>query len=691
MKKNKSKVSKIQSIRFRLILSVLLPVCFIIILGVVSYKKASSGFVDNYKTSFEQSISTTGDYLSFILNTTEGDLNTFIADPDLTKYSSGVYDSSQDKKVQISRERIRAFENAIRLSDFISNIHMLADNDHSLSTSLSKITLPADANKELYTYMLTTKPGKMAEESKKNFICFGSIPELDNILHDDSSSYAFQVVRYFTQGNAFLVGDIDRDQIYNILHKLDMGENSLISLILEDGTEITINHDQEKVDTVQLASQQFFTDAVASGEELVQKTVEFEGEDYLFGLQKIGESNMRISSLVPMDNVMEQANQIRVFTVIIVLLASAIACLIGFKIANSMNRTIRQLLKQIQHVTEGDMTVKFTSKKKDEFGLLADQLNQMVEHTKSLIGKIKETASSLSSAAQDVTTASMEFVSSAESVKTATSEIEAGIVSQAEDSVKSTEQMDALSQKIQLVHNNAQIIHEIADKTQESVKKGNDNLKQIHKKTEITTESTEEFIRNVSVLEQKSKAIGSIVTVINEISEQTNLLSLNASIEVARAGEAGRGFGVVAQEIRKLAEQTMASAKKIDDIILDIVNETDRTATVAKQAEVYVKEQQEIVLQTEESFDVMNKQVDVLSEQLDGILKNLIDMEGMRTKTLDSISDISAISEETAASSSVLSDSASRQFDVVTNLTTMAGNLSNYAKELENCVEEFHI
>ncbi|MDD5937078.1 MAG: methyl-accepting chemotaxis protein, partial [Clostridiales bacterium] len=603
----------------------------------------------------------------------------------------GVYDSSQDKKVQISRERIRAFENAIRLSDFISNIHMLADNDHSLSTSLSKITLPADANKELYTYMLTTEPGKMAEASKKNFICFGSIPELDSILHDDSSSYAFQVVRYFTQGNAFLVADIDREQIYNILHKLDMGENSLISLILEDGTEITINHDQEKVDTVQLASQQFYTDAVASGEALVQKTVDFEGEDYLFGLQKIGESNIRISSLVPMDNVMEQANQIRVFTVIIVLLASAIACLIGFRIANSMGRTIRQLLKQIQHVTEGDMTVKFTSKKKDEFGLLADQLNQMVEHTKSLIGKIKETASSLSSAAQDVTTASMEFVSSAESVKTATSEIEAGIVSQAEDSVKSTEQMDALSQKIQLVHNNAQIIHEIADKTQESVKKGNDNLKQIHKKTEITTESTEEFIRNVSVLEQKSKAIGSIVTVINEISEQTNLLSLNASIEVARAGEAGRGFGVVAQEIRKLAEQTMASAKKIDDIILDIVNETDRTATVAKQAEVYVKEQQEIVLQTEESFDVMNKQVDVLSEQLDGILKNLIDMEGMRTKTLDSISDISAISEETAASSSVLSDSASRQFDVVTNLTTMAGNLSNYAKELENCVEEFHI
>ena len=354
-----------------------------------------------------------------------------------------------------------------------------------------------------------------------------------------------------------------------------------------------------------------------------------------------------------------------------------------------MGKTIREVVKQIQRATNGDMTVTFPMKRKDELGLLCTHLTQMIEHTKQLIEKIKETAGSLSQAAVGINEASITFVKSSEGIKTATSEIESGIIEQAQDSIKSTEQMDSLSQKIQYVHENAQNIHEIANKTKESVLNGNQSLEQIQETTKLTTNSTEEFLRKVQLLETKSKSIGSIVTVINEISEQTNLLSLNASIEVARAGEAGRGFGVVAQEIRKLAEQTMLSAKKIDDIILDIIKETESTAAVAKKAEVYVKEQQEIVHNTESTFQVMNQQVVILNDELNAILQNLLAMEEMRSTTLDSIRDISAISQQTAASSSVLSDTASKQFEVVTDLTSMAESLSNYASELENCVKEF--
>ncbi len=683
-KSNQIKVSKIHSIRSKLIISVLLPVCFIVVLGIVSYKKAANGFINNYEASFRQSIDMTGDYFTFILNTTKRDFNTTVSDPNMLYYVTGVYDGAETQKRTIKSEKLQEFKSTVRLSSFVGNIHMLADNGNSISTVGTK-------EGELYTKFSQTKQGDIASKIKGSYLWFGAMPEIDSMLGVDSSSYAIRMVRKFPSANAYICADLKKDTILDILYKLDMGENSLLTLVLEDGYELTLDHNQQIVDSFIFADKSFYQDALANEEEITIDTITYEGQSYLFGLVKIGDSNICLSSLVPMNNVMKQANDIRMLTVIIVIVASVIASLVGLWIANRMGRTIRNLLNQIQRVTEGDMTVSFSVNKKDELGLLSSQLNQMVEHMKNLIGKIKDTANSLSSAAEKVSEASATFVTSAESIKTATSEIESGIMAQAEDSIKSTEQMESLSQKIKLVHNNAEVIHEIADKTQDSVKAGNHNLRQIHDKTKATTQATEKFIRSIMNLETKSKSIGSIVTVINEISEQTNLLSLNASIEVARAGEAGRGFGVVAQEIRKLAEQTMVSAKKIDDIILDIVRETDTTATVAKQTEIYVKEQQEIVLQTEESFDVMNQQVDVLSEQLNAILANLVDMEEMRTTTLDSICDISSISQQTAASSGVLSESASQQFDVVTNLTSMAETLNSYAKELEICVEEFHI
>ena len=683
-KSNNIKVSKIHSIRFKLILSVLLPVCFIVVLGIVSYKKAANGFLNNYESSFRQSIDMTGDYFSFILNTTKRDFNSTVTDPNMISYIAGVYDGVQAQKDTVLDKKLQAFNTTLLLSSFVGNIHMLADNGNSITTVDAVET-------ELYTKFSQTEQGEMASQAK-GYFWVGTMPEVDSALGVDPSSYAIRMVRKFPTTNAYIVADLKRETILDILYKLDMGENSLLSLILEDGSELTLDHNQQVIDSFTFADKQFYQDALASEEEItINDEITYEGKSYLFGLVKIGDSNICLASLVPMNNVMEQANEIRILTVIVVIVASVIASLVGFWIANNMGKTIRQLLKQIQRVTEGDMTVTFSAKKKDELGLLSKQLNQMVEHMKSLIGKIKDTANSLSNAAAEVSNATAAFVESSESIKIATSEIESGIVAQAEDSIKSTEQMESLSQKIQYVHNNAEVIHDIAEKTQDSVKTGNNNLKQIHDKTKVATQATEKFIQSIMNLEKKSKSIGSIVTVINEISEQTNLLSLNASIEVARAGEAGRGFGVVAQEIRKLAEQTMASAKKIDDIILDIVRETDTTASVAKQTEIYVKEQQEIVLQTEESFDVMNQQVNALSEQLDAILENLLDMEKMRTTTLDSICDISSISQQTADSSGILSENASQQFDVVSNLTSMAETLNSYAKELEVCVEEFNI
>lgn len=683
VKTQDKKVSLLQTIRFKLILCVMLPVCFIVVLGIVSYQRAAMGFVDNYESSVSQSLQMTGDYLNFIFNTTKSDFNETVVNQDLISYVSGVFDTLNKQKDSISFTKKTEFNTTLLSAPFVGNISVLADSGNSITTLKIK-------EKEMYTLFTQTKLGMTAMENPSQYFWFGANPETDELLGTKPETYAIRMMRKFPRGNAYLVVDLKRDAVLDILHNLSMGENSRLALILQDGSELSLNDKGELVTDFSFTNQQFYMDAVEQGGYVVED-VTYQGEEYLFVLEQVGEVPVYLTSMIPMKNVMSQANEIRVLTVIIVVVASVIATLFGLRIASGMGNGIKRLLVNIQRASKGDMTVTFTTKRKDELGHLSYELNQMIKHTKSLIIKISDTANQLTGVADTVSKASTTFIDSAQSIKTATAEIETGIVAQAEDSVKSTEQMETLSSKIQYVQNDATIIRDIASKTNDTVSLGNSHLLSIHEKTKATTQTTEEFMQKVVALEEKTRLIGGIVNVINEISEQTNLLSLNASIEVARAGEAGRGFGVVAQEIRKLAEQTMLSAKKIDAIILDIVEETKQTTQVAKRAETIVLEQQSIVTATEETFEIMNEQMQHLNKQLGSIISSLLAMEETRSVTLDSIRDISAISEQTAAASSILSENASQQFLEVSNLNDMANQLISSAKELKNSVDSFII
>ena len=137
---------------------------------------------------------------------------------------------------------------------------------------------------------------------------------------------------------------------------------------------------------------------------------------------------------------------------------------------------------------------------------------------------------------------------------------------------------------------------------------GVDSVSELTGTAQSTTEITTHVVEAIGLLETKTRSIGQIIGVINGIAEQTNLLSLNASIEAARAGEAGRGFSVVAEEIRKLADQSLGSAKQISKIVDEIVANMGEVVNVAKKAEDVVKQQEESVSNTTNSFNEMDSQ-----------------------------------------------------------------------------------
>jgi methyl-accepting chemotaxis protein len=216
-------------------------------------------------------------------------------------------------------------------------------------------------------------------------------------------------------------------------------------------------------------------------------------------------------------------------------------------------------------------------------------------------------------------------------------------------------------------------------------------IDELNNKSKDTTNVTQLVIKDIEELEKQSQNIGNFVGIINEIASQTNLLSLNASIEAARAGEAGRGFAVVADEIRKLADQSIEAANQIQSIVTEIQNKTQGTVQSAKQAESIVESQMESLNKTIKVFEEINNHVGNLVNNLDIISVGIKGIESAKNVSMDAISNISAVAQETAAASEEVSATATSQISSVENLSQSAMELADNAKKLEQAIKLFKI
>lgn len=202
---------------------------------------------------------------------------------------------------------------------------------------------------------------------------------------------------------------------------------------------------------------------------------------------------------------------------------------------------------------------------------------------------------------------------------------------------------------------------------------------------------THTIVDDIVELKQQSASIYNIIDVINEISEQTNLLSLNASIEAARAGKEGRGFMVVAGEIGKLADQSIHAASNIRDIIKKIEEQTNNTVKSAQKTEKMVESQKLALEETVHVFHSINQKVIKLTDQIDLIAIGVDNMAGSKNDTLSAIGSIAAISEETAATTEQISETGLVQINFAHELTDITQKLNETVIVLKANLDSFSI
>ena len=282
-----------------------------------------------------------------------------------------------------------------------------------------------------------------------------------------------------------------------------------------------------------------------------------------------------------------------------------------------------------------------------------------------------------------------DMVESMSNINTAVEEVGHGVVEQASDTEHVLKMVSEFSKIMNEVNVNTIEMQKSAQTAIETSNKGQTLVAELNEKSSQTVHITNVLTENINDVQIRSKDIGSIVDTINAIAQQTNLLSLNASIEAARAGEHGRGFSVVAEEIRKLADQSMEAGNEIKHIVENIQKTTAVTTESAKEAEEIMRLQVENIEDTVAVFGEIKNAVDALVSGLSNVAKQMEYMIEDKDKILSSVQSISAVSEEAAASTEEVSATVTNQLEEVRKLAEEVEKLSIQAGELENSMQKF--
>ncbi|MCX7921342.1 MAG: methyl-accepting chemotaxis protein [Clostridia bacterium] len=368
-------------------------------------------------------------------------------------------------------------------------------------------------------------------------------------------------------------------------------------------------------------------------------------------------------------------------------------------IINVVLKPLNLILKEVQKIADGDLRVdqhgtvlinKY-AKKKDEIGQFARAFESMRSNLRLIIGSVSESVSQVTDTSNTLSEIALQTGDTSEQVARAVDEMSEGASKQSEYAgmilrmVEQTqEQVQAGSIEIEKTVSNALASTKVAYEGKGAINQAIEHVK-------VTARTVSSSTESIQKLGTRSEEIGGIITAISDISNQTNLLALNAAIEAARAGEHGKGFSVVADEIRKLAEQTRHEAKQITDLIKDIQNETYSTVENMQNNMGAVENQVDMIQKGGEALSVIVNNVERTEDDSKKIQDIFGSLKQFTDEVLHNIKEISNIIVESAASSEEVAASAQEQASTVNNIAGSAKDLAQLASKLKSEMNKFKI
>ncbi|EJS55262.1 methyl-accepting chemotaxis protein [Bacillus nitratireducens] len=399
----------------------------------------------------------------------------------------------------------------------------------------------------------------------------------------------------------------------------------------------------------------------------------------------------KIAGTMYSNEIVEAAQPVFYNMLIVMFISLVVGGVLIYFVTISITKPLKQLVVTSKEISEGDLTQTIQIHSNDEIGQLAKGFNEMTHSLRTLIGRINTSAGHVAAASEELTASVRQASEATEQITSAMDEISSGATTQTASVENGAMLLFDVTEGIRHVATSSSSINTASAHTREKAEDGEKLVGKTVNQMQSIAESVSQSDAVIQLLNNKSKQIGDILEVIQNIADQTNLLALNAAIEAARAGEHGRGFAIVADEVRKLAEQSSVSSSEISKLICEIQDDMSKTVKSMNNVNEEVQSGLVIANETKQNFTEILQSTNEIADQIKTMVETANGMSKGANEVSISVGQIAMTAQNNATSTQSVAASAEEQLASVEEIGSAAGTLSQMAEELQVLIERFKV
>lgn len=646
-------------------------------LGLISYQVSKSTVMDQVTEATSGQIAQAADKLDFLFAQYEGlskqlAVDTVLRNDLVTVTTPGIGIVEKTKSEARIREKLNG---VVQTDNRLQGVRLISPdlasttsyNSMGSSTISSadavkvKIDQIVKANGQTVWFPTDTK-GFMGNESNASM----TMGRLLKNLQNPKAQYVLLI-------------DVKEKAVGEILSNLKIGQNGQMRILTDDNQVI---HDPDEKLLMQTSSITVQQGAKEDG-------TYFTDDEQMVVYKQMKTTKWYMIGFAPTSDFLKATNKLLYATLGVVLAAVMIAVLIGYYMMRTVGKPLNDMCKLMEEGEKGNLQVRTQFNRGDEIGRLGDSFNRMMVQISGLAEQTNISAQQVLTTAEELAEVSKGTSMTAGEIAAAMEQIAEGTGNLAAEAERENQLAENIGVQMGRVVESNKVMETAADRVLQVTGNGTEHMNILVEKTKRINQVNREIVQNAEMLKDKTSSIHKILELMNEITKQTNILSLNATIEAARAGAAGKGFMVVADEIRNLAERSKESIHTVSSITLEIHDEVQQAVDSLKMASPLFDEQLYSVQEAQGVFGNVREQMDAFLAEIEGSTSSVKELMESQLKLSDSIVSASSIIQETSAATEEVASMSSEQHRVSERLVELSGTLEELSENLRRSLVMF--